>query len=364
MSNKDKPIEGKVIKEGKNSKAIKRKEAETTIVTKGFAENLLNKAIDKDVSVETIEKLLAMRRELKTEYAKEEFDKAMAKFQSDCPEIKKTKAVKTRSGQLAYKYAPIEVIVKQVKSVLKKNGFSYSIQTEVKDNKVKSICIIKHNVGHRENYEMEVPLGNKTPVMSDSQVVAAASTFSKRYAFCNAFGILTGDEDNDGDTKSVQSYTPPNSPEASRNAPQRQSTPPTTTVKKPTGTATGKPFCVRCNKNGKKVFISQAEAEFSKKHYKFTLCRDCQKLARKHKNIAPSPPIPKQENNSPEKSENINGRQVSMIRSLGKQKLKENDDIAIMAFLQMHGINSTQIGLLSYKEGMLAIKVLTAYKGD
>ena len=34
--------------------------------------------------------------------------------------------------------------------------------------------------------------------MSDSQVVAAASTFSKRYAFCNAFGILTGDEDNDG----------------------------------------------------------------------------------------------------------------------------------------------------------------------
>jgi methylthioribose-1-phosphate isomerase len=28
-------------------------------------------------------------------------------------------------------------------------------------------------------------------------VVAAASTFSKRYAFCNAFGIMTGDEDNE-----------------------------------------------------------------------------------------------------------------------------------------------------------------------
>ena len=27
--------------------------------------------------------------------------------------------------------------------------------------------------------------------------MAAAQTFAKRYAFCNAFGILTGDDDND-----------------------------------------------------------------------------------------------------------------------------------------------------------------------
>lgn len=44
---------------------------------------------------------------------------------------------------------------------------------------------------------MEVPLGNKTQVMSDTQLYAAASTFAKRYAFCNAFGIMTGDEDNE-----------------------------------------------------------------------------------------------------------------------------------------------------------------------
>ena len=33
--------------------------------------------------------------------------------------------------------------------------------------------------------------------MSQTQVEAAALTFAKRYAFCNAFGILTGDEDTD-----------------------------------------------------------------------------------------------------------------------------------------------------------------------
>src|SRR5262249_52436437 len=34
-------------------------------------------------------------------------------------------------------------------------------------------------------------------IMSQTQVVAAALTFAKRYAFCNAFGILTGNEDTD-----------------------------------------------------------------------------------------------------------------------------------------------------------------------
>ncbi len=190
-------IEGKIIKpKRKASREIAK--VENKVVTQDSAEMLISRAIDKNVSVETMERLLKMRRELKAEFAKEEFDRAMANFQAECPEVRKTKSVRTKTGQIAYSYAPIETIVKQVREVLKRNGFSYSIQTETGDGKVKSICIVKHIAGHSEKYNMEVPLGNKTNVMSDSQVVAAASTFSKRYAFCNAFGILTGDGDDDG----------------------------------------------------------------------------------------------------------------------------------------------------------------------
>lgn len=189
-------IEGKIVEKKPKSKAIAK--VENKVITQNSAEMLITRAIDKNVSVETMERLLKMRRELKAEFAKEEFDKAMAQFQANCPEVKKTKEVRTKSGQVAYRYAPIEAIVRQVKSVLQRNGFSYSIQTETEPGKVKSICIVKHIAGHSESYNMEVPLGNKTQVMSDSQVVAAASTFSKRYAFCNAFGILTGDGDDDG----------------------------------------------------------------------------------------------------------------------------------------------------------------------
>jgi len=198
MKKKPKIIEGEVVETKPNKKTKAVAKVEKNVVTQNSAEMLISRAIDKNVSVDTMERLLAMRRELKAEFAKEKFDKAMSNFQSECPEIKKTKEVRTNTGQVAYRYAPIEVIVAQVKDILKRNGFSYSVQTETGEKNVKSICIVKHIAGHSEKYNMEVPLGNKTQVMSDSQVVAAALTFAKRYAFCNAFGILTGDEDTDG----------------------------------------------------------------------------------------------------------------------------------------------------------------------
>lgn len=171
-------------------------------------EFLIGQAIDKGVPVETMERLLAMRKELKAEYAKEEYDKAMAQFQAECPIIKKTKAGgKTNNGEVAYKYAPLESIVEQTKEAISRNGFSYMVRSETKETGVKAIVIVKHKAGHSEPTDVEVPLGAKTGVMSAPQVTASALTFAKRYAFCNAFGILTGDEDNDAQTLNSPVYT-------------------------------------------------------------------------------------------------------------------------------------------------------------
>lgn len=161
-------------------------------------ESFITQAISANVPIETLERLLAMRTQVKAEQAKEAFDRAMAEFQGDCPIIVKSKnGGQTNSGIVAYKYAPLDVIVKQTKDLLKKNGFSYAIQTVTDLEKVKVTCFVKHELGHSESSSVEVPLGAKTSVMSAPQVVASALTFAKRYAFCNAFGILTGDEDTD-----------------------------------------------------------------------------------------------------------------------------------------------------------------------
>jgi ERF superfamily len=182
------------------------------VPAKQNAEALIAKAIDKNVPVETMERLLAMRRELNAEWAKEAFDRSMSAFQADCPTIEKTKAVKTKLGIVAYKYAPIESIVSQVKEFLKKHGFSYSTTMGLIENgtmKVRVAIKVTHAAGHSEITEMTVPLGNKTDIMSQTQVVASAQTFAKRYAFCNAFGILTGDEDSDANTQTQIPKTQP-----------------------------------------------------------------------------------------------------------------------------------------------------------
>src|SRR5258708_78317 len=100
---------------------------------KNSAEGLIEQAITANVPVETMERLLAMRTQIKQEMAKEAFTSAMAAFQSECPTIVKTKEVKTRDGRVAYRYAPIESIVSQVKSPLKNNGFSYTTQVDITD---------------------------------------------------------------------------------------------------------------------------------------------------------------------------------------------------------------------------------------
>lgn len=185
-----------------------KKEKEMAIVPHSEAEALISQAIVNKVDVGTMERLLAMRDKIKAEQAREAYNRAMAKFQAESPAIEKTKAVHTRDGRLAYKYAPIESIVAQVKDSLQRNGFSYSTNMELQGTNVKVVVKVVHELGHSELTEMTVPLGTKTQVMSDTQVVAAAQTFAKRYAFCNAFGILTGDEDTDAAPKETYDTSP------------------------------------------------------------------------------------------------------------------------------------------------------------
>lgn len=164
-------------------------------------ESLIAMALREKADVGTMERLLAMRKELKEEAAREAFNTDMAAFQAACPIIKKTKGVKTKAGAVAYKYAPIESIITQVKSLIEKHGFRYSTVMEFirrgDETTVKAVCRVVHRLGYFEETPMEVPLGAKTDIMSQSQVVAAAQTFAKRYAFLNAFGIMTGDDDSD-----------------------------------------------------------------------------------------------------------------------------------------------------------------------
>ena len=187
---------------------------ELTVMPGTGIDDLLVRAVDSKLPVEALERLLAMRRELKAESAREAFFRALAAFQAACPVITKDKEVMNTGGRsVRYRYAPLDSIVKQVSPILKENGFSYTLTAEVAGEWVTAICTLHHELGHKEDSQFKVPI-DKDAFMAEAQKFASALTFTKRYAFCNALGILTGDEDDDA----VTTATPPPKPTATPGA--------------------------------------------------------------------------------------------------------------------------------------------------
>ena len=165
------------------------------------AESLIAKAIEHQVPIETMERLLAMRKELKAEQAREAFYRALSGFQAACPVIPKTKTAEVLSrsgGSYRYSYAPLDGIVKVIAPLLQQYGLSFTVQTRLEQEPLSqvAVCTVHHVDGHSESSEFRAPI-DQGARMNEMQKAASAQTYAKRYALCNALGILTGDEDDD-----------------------------------------------------------------------------------------------------------------------------------------------------------------------
>lgn len=191
--------------------------------------NLMAQAIATG-NMDTIERVFALRTQLKHEAAKEAFYAALSAFQNECPIIKKTKIVPFKGGQgCMYKYAPLDTIVKKVAPLLTRHGLSYNIQTviDLMDGTPFMVATINiyHSAGHLETSEFRVPLNAQAidaTHMNDAQRYGSAGMYAKRNAFVNGFGILSGDEDDDG---AGTNYTPQQARETRQPVKQPQQTP-------------------------------------------------------------------------------------------------------------------------------------------
>lgn len=159
---------------------------------------VLQNAISQGVSVDILERLLAMQERIMAQQAQEAYNTAMAALQAELPIIKKTRSVPTQNGAVAYRYAPLDSIIAQVQPLTTKHGFSYTFDMQLDNEMVTMHCIVTHTAGHSKVSSYTSPWPEKTRLMTPAQVNASAVTFAKRYCFCNAFGIMTGDDDHDG----------------------------------------------------------------------------------------------------------------------------------------------------------------------
>lgn len=197
------------------STALEKRAAETTAIAthKLDIEALLLKATESGMSVDGLERLVALRTQLKAEAAREAFFASLAAFQAKCPPIEKTEIVwqknrlhvydpkkpETREN-VRYMFAPLEKIEEAIAPWCKKFGFSYTFgaRVDVTAGEVAAIVKVHHVAGHTEIEEFPVPIAVDA-YMSAPQKFASSLSFSKRYALVGAFGLKLVGDDNDGD---------------------------------------------------------------------------------------------------------------------------------------------------------------------
>jgi len=186
-------------------------------------ENLIMTAVQNGASIDMLERLLSMRERIQKENAEIAFRDAMSAFQAECPIIPKTKKVmnkKEKGGGERYRYATLDSIVKLIQPLLSKHGFSYNIKTEIIDKPFAGIhatIFIFHLAGHSETSSFDCPM-DKEAYMTEPQKWLSAATFAKRIIFCNGFGIMTGDEDNDANIDNPEDKAKKEQSEAERKA--------------------------------------------------------------------------------------------------------------------------------------------------
>lgn len=184
-----------MIDEPELKQMVKREE----LAPQTTPDKLLALAIDKDLDIDKLSRLMELQREHNAEVARQAFEKALGEFQEKCPDIRKTKRVffETRTGSTEYFYAPLADIDRQIKHLMKECGLTKKWKPFINKDEIKVICIISHVGGHKEETEMSSTAdasGSKNP----TQAIASTVEYLKRHTLLAALGITTADSDIDG----------------------------------------------------------------------------------------------------------------------------------------------------------------------
>lgn len=162
---------------------------------------LLTTAIQSGLSIEHLERLLAMQEKWEAKEARKSFFNALSNFQMGVPEIKKSKKVsfehRNQQGKTEYYYATLADIAHSIREPLSRNGLSYRWEIDDQPEKITVTCIITHADGHEEKTTMvgqSDNSGNKNVIQQRASTV----TYLQRYTLIGALGISSADMDNDG----------------------------------------------------------------------------------------------------------------------------------------------------------------------
>lgn len=169
------------------------------VAVAGDTDNLIQLAIEKDLDIGKLERLIALRDKERAEAAERAFLNAMAQFQAECPTIPKTGKGKTVTdkGTFEYGFPELDVIAQTIRPLATALGFSWGWSSRQETAELVVTLTIYHKAGHSRSNEARIPIATRAG-MSDQQKVSNARSFGARLSLIDGFGITSGIPDRDG----------------------------------------------------------------------------------------------------------------------------------------------------------------------
>ncbi len=159
---------------------------------------MLQKVIDGGITadnVSALEALVGLYDRMKAKNAEREFAAALTDLQGETSSVQATKAVDEKpDGTVRYRFAPYTEIMRTVKPMLSRYGFSVTFDTEHNGDRLTSICTLMHRSGHSRQNRFSVRYSGP-PGTSPAQGDMSTKSYAKRGALCDCLNIVVEHDD-------------------------------------------------------------------------------------------------------------------------------------------------------------------------
>lgn len=177
-------------------------------------------ARDPKLTVEKLERLIALNERLMDRTASSEFTAAYDAMVLELPTISKRGKILNREGKVQSHYAKFEDIQRVVKPILKRFGFTLSYRTEWPESTVLEVVgVLTHVGGHSRESRFRSPAdasGGKNAI----QGLGSANAYGRRYTTIDLLNLVTEGVDDDGKgAGKIEPKKPPTVPPAGQEPP-------------------------------------------------------------------------------------------------------------------------------------------------
>lgn len=148
------------------------------------------------LSTEDMKQMLELQKDYEANEARKEYNKAVAAFKADPPDITKNKKVAYKD--VKYSHATLDHVASAISECMSEHGLSFNWKTNQLDGGlIEVICTMSHRMGHSESTKLSSKpdsTGSKNPIQS----IGSTVTYLQRYTLLALTGMATRETDDDG----------------------------------------------------------------------------------------------------------------------------------------------------------------------